>query len=88
MVAHAGVDHDRMMRRLNDVALNAKYQFVIGIEKSRLQPPPVLIEKLLRHGGEKLHRIEERSLLFDDAVDPHAANFDRVWQIGSPSFGK
>jgi hypothetical protein len=85
MVAHAGVDHDRMMRRPHDVALNAKYQLVIGIDKSGLQPPAVLVEKLLRQRGKKLHRIEERALLFDDAVDRRAANFDRAGQVETPS---
>src|SRR6185437_7907570 len=45
VVADAGIDHDRVMRRLYDVALDAEHQPVFGIEESGLQPAPVLVEK-------------------------------------------
>src|SRR5260370_29852920 len=76
MVAHASIDHDRVVRCLHDVALDAEHQLIPGIEEPGLQPPSVLVEKLPRHGREKLHRLEEWTLLLDDAVDRGAANFD------------
>src|SRR5712692_10001395 len=76
MVAHAGIDHDRVVRCLHDVALDAEHQSIAGIEEPGLQPCSVLVEKFPRHGREKLHRLEEWSLLLDDAVDRGATNFD------------
>jgi len=85
MVAHAGIDHDRVVRCLHDVALDAEHQLILGIEEPGLQPPSILVEKLPRHGREKLHRLEEWTLLLDDAVDRSATNFDRGGQDGPPS---
>jgi hypothetical protein len=85
MVAHATIDHDGVVRCLHDVALDAEHQLIAGIEEPGLQPPSILVEKLPRHGREKLHRLEERTLLLDDAVDRGAANFDFGGQDGPPS---
>src|SRR5208283_751148 len=85
MVANARVDHDRVVRCPHDVALDAEHQLIRGIEESGLQPPPVLVEELPRHGREKLHRIEEWTLLLDDTVDRDAANFDCSGQDRPPS---
>jgi hypothetical protein len=85
MVAHAGIDHDRVLRCLHDVALDTEHQLVPGIKEPGLQPPSVLVEKLPRHGREKLHRLEEWTLLLDDAVDRGTTNFDLGGQDGPPS---
>src|SRR5260370_14258477 len=85
MVAHAAIDHDGVVRCLHDVALNGEHQVIPGIEEPGLQPSSVLVEKLPRHGRKKLHRLEEWTLLLDDAVDRSAANFDLVGQDGPPS---
>ena len=85
VVAHTGVDHDRVVRRLDDVTLDAEHQPVLGIEESGLQPTSILVEKLPRQGREKLHRLEEWTLLLDDAVDRGATNFDLGEQDGPPS---
>jgi hypothetical protein len=85
MVADAGVYHDRVVSCPHDVALDAEHQLISGIEEPRLQPSSVLVEKFPRDGREKLHRIEERTLLFDNAVDRGATDFDRGGQDGPPS---
>ena len=85
MVAYAAVDHDRVVRCLHDVALNAEHQLIPGIEEPGLQPAPVLVEKLAGHGREKLHRLEEWALLLDNAVDRGGADFDSSGQGGPPS---
>ena len=85
MVTDAAIDHDRVVRCLHDVALDAEHQPIAGIEKPGLQPPSILVEKFPCHGREKMHRLEERSLLLDDAVDRNAAYFDSSRQDESPS---
>jgi hypothetical protein len=84
MVAHTAIDHDRMVRRLHNIALDAEHQSIVGIEKPGLQPPSVLVEKLPRHRRKKLHRLEEWPLLLDDAVDGGATNFDLGGQDEPP----
>ena len=84
VIADAGIDHDGVMRGLHDVALDAQDQPVFGIEKSGLQPPPVLLEQLAGHGREKLPRREERRLLLDNAVNGDVADFDPGGQDGLP----
>jgi hypothetical protein len=88
MVAHAAVDHDRVVRCLHDIALNAEHQPVPGIEKPGLQPRSILVEQLSCDGGEELRRLEEWTLLLDDAVDRDAADFDLGGQGGPPSPGQ
>src|ERR1700675_2142235 len=85
VVAHAAIDHDGVVGCLYDVALDAEHQLIPGTEEPGLQPPAVLVETLLRHGREKLHRLEEGTLLLDDAVDRGAADFDSSGQDGPPS---
>jgi hypothetical protein len=85
VVSHAAVNHDRVVGCLHDVALDAEHQLVPRTEESGLQPPAVLVENLSRHGREKLHRLEEWTLLLDDAMNRGAANFDWGGQDGPPS---
>jgi hypothetical protein len=66
----------RGLWRLHDVALDAEHQLILGVEEPGLQPSPVLVEKLLGDGREKLHRPEEWTLLLDDAVDRGIPDFD------------
>ena len=75
-LARLAVDHDRVVRRLYDVALDAEHQPILSVEEPRLQPLSDLIEKRFRHGREELQRVEECTLLLDDTVDRGAADFD------------
>ena len=76
VVADAGIDQDVVVRRLHQVALDAQHELVGSVEKPRLQPSAVLLEKLLRQGGEEFQHVEERALLLDDAVDCEVAQLD------------
>ncbi|MFI4870005.1 MAG: hypothetical protein ACHQDD_11770, partial [Steroidobacterales bacterium] len=60
----------------DDVALDAEHQFIPGADEFRLQPAPVLFEQLFRQLREELQRLEERTLLLDDAVDRDVADFE------------
>jgi hypothetical protein len=84
VVADAAVDHDGVVRRLHDVALDAEHQLIVLIEEFRLQPAPVLVEQLFGDIREKFHRLEERTLLLDNAVDRGAADLDSCGQDGPP----
>src|SRR5439155_12949160 len=68
VVADAGVDQDGMMRRREEIALDAQHELVFRVEKFRLQPRAVLVEHLLGQRREELQHLEERRLLLDDAM--------------------
>jgi hypothetical protein len=76
MVADARIDQDIVMARLHEVALDAKDEFVGGIEKPRLEPGAIFLEQLLGQGREKVSCCEERSLLLNDAVDCDRPDLD------------
>ena len=82
VVADAAVDHDGVVRRLHDVALDAEHQLVPRVEVFRLQPAAVLVQKLFGDGREEFHRLEKRTLLLDNAVDGGVADLDICGQEG------
>src|SRR6185437_4808505 len=65
-------------------ALDAEHHPVLGVEEARLQPAPVLVEKLFGDRREELRCDEERTLLLDDAVNRDVADFDWGGQDGAP----
>ena len=76
VIAHAGVDEDVVMRGAHQVALDAQHELVGRVDKARLQPGAVLLQQLLRQGGEELQHVEERPLLLDDAMNRKVAQLD------------
>jgi hypothetical protein len=82
VVTDAAIDHDSVVGCLHYVTLDTEHQLIGGIEKPGLQPASVLVEKLSGNGREEFHRLEEWTLLLDNAVDRGGANFDSGGQNG------
>jgi hypothetical protein len=69
VIAHAGVDEDRVVARSNDVALHAEDDPAGGIDGVRLQPRAVLRQHFSGQVREELQGIEEGPLLLDNPAD-------------------
>ena len=71
VVADAGIDQDVMVRRLDQIALDAEPQLAAGrIQRPQLfQPGPVFGQGFLGQPGEEFQRVEQRLFYFDDPMD-------------------
>ena len=85
MIADAGIDKDGVMRRLDAIALHAQNDLAGGrIDVGRLEPLSVFGELLRAQRWKERRRIEERPLLFEDAVNRDGAEGDLRVQEDAP----
>ena len=70
VVADAAVDEHRMVRRAQDVGLEAEDEAPRPrFERARLQPGAVLLEPLRRETRQEIEHRQKRAFLLDDAMD-------------------
>ncbi len=89
VVADAAIHQDGVVRRADDVALDAELHLAgCRVDRVRLQPVAVLRQHLRRQGGEELERVEQRPFLLDDAVDGEVAELEAFGHGSSPWLGR
>src|SRR5262249_16803803 len=68
VIADAGVDHDRVVRRAHDVTLDAQDHLTFR-KKSGNEPRAVFLKHILGQGREEIQYAKKRCLLLDNAMD-------------------
>jgi hypothetical protein len=92
VVADAAIDQDVMVRRLDDIRLEAQYDVPArAVVAAGRQPGQILAEGFLRQCRQEVEHRREAALLLDDPVDGHVvdgktrAHRSRLLTVGYPN---
>jgi hypothetical protein len=77
VIADAGVDQDRVVPGLDQIALHAQDDLIVPVDETRLEPGFVLAQHLRRQRRKEFQRVEERRFLLDNAMNDGVARRKR-----------